>query len=147
MIGGHFSIDAKIASSVPQGSVLGPLLFLIYKNNIPNCVQNSVCRLFADDCITYKQIRSCHDSSHDYVLLCTVFHKLVPMTLQNKFSMSPSKKYKSNLYVIFARTRKKQFSITIKGVSLWNSLHNFVKLSSSLRIYEINLTKSFLGKY
>ena len=57
-----------------------------------------------------------------------VFHKLVPLTLQNKFSMSSSKKYKNNFYVMFARTRK-QFSITIKGVSLWNSLHNFIKLS------------------
>ena len=61
--------------------------------------------------------------------------------------MSSGKKYKNNFYVMFARTRRKQFSITIKGVSLWNSLHHFVKLSSSLRMYEINLKKSFLCKY
>ena len=64
-----------------------------------------------------------------------VFHKLVPLTLQNKFSMSSSKKYKNNIYVMLARTKRKQFSITIKGVSLSNSLNsivliieNFVKL-------------------
>ena len=67
-----------------------------------------------------------------------VFHKLVPLTLQNKFSMSSSKKYENNSYVMFARTRRKQFSITIMGVSLWNSLYNFMKLSS-LRIDKINL--------
>ena len=76
-----------------------------------------------------------------------VFRKLVPLTLQNKFSMSSSKKYQNNFYVMFARTRRKQFSITIKGVSLWNSLNNIVKLSSSLRIFKINFKKSFLCKY
>ena len=54
VIDGHFSIEAKITSGVPQGSVLGPL---------PNCVQNYVCHLFADDCIIYQRIRSCQDSN------------------------------------------------------------------------------------
>ena len=76
-----------------------------------------------------------------------VFHNVVPLTLQNKFSMSSSKKYKNNFYVTFARTRRKQFSIKIKGVSLWNSLNNIVKLSSSLRILKINFKKSSLCKY
>ena len=32
-------------------------------NDLTNCVQNSVCRLFVDDCFPYQRIRSCHDSN------------------------------------------------------------------------------------
>ena len=63
VIDGHFSIDAKITSGVPHGSVLGPLIFLMCINDLPNCVQNSVCRLFADDCILCQRIRPCQDNN------------------------------------------------------------------------------------
>ena len=63
VIDGHFSIDIKILSGVPQGSVLNPFLFLIYINDLSTCIQDSVCHLFADDCILYRQIRSLDDSN------------------------------------------------------------------------------------
>jgi hypothetical protein len=43
-----FSDWAKVSSGVPQGSVLGPILFLIFINSLPNEI-NSFCNMFADD--------------------------------------------------------------------------------------------------
>ena len=48
-------------SGVPQGTVLGPLLFLTYINDLPNNINSSI-RLFADDCVLYREIKNEIDS-------------------------------------------------------------------------------------
>ena len=58
---GSISKLANVTSGVPQGSVLGPLFFLLFINDLPESVHSS-CRLFADDCLLYRQIHTTHDA-------------------------------------------------------------------------------------
>ena len=60
MVEGEFSDSCSVDSGVPQGTVLGPLLFLCHINDLPNCVKSTV-RLFADDCLLYRTIRTIRD--------------------------------------------------------------------------------------
>ena len=60
VLDGTTSTRCSVSSGVPQGTVLGPLLFLVYINDMPSCIQ-SPARLFADDCLVYKKIRSADD--------------------------------------------------------------------------------------
>ena len=48
-----------VLSGVPQGTVLGPLLFLLHINEMPSVVDpHNQCRLFADDCLLYRVVDS-----------------------------------------------------------------------------------------
>ena len=58
---GYFSGWFQVLSGVPQGSVLGPLLFLLFVNELPSWIVNSM-RMFADDTKVWAYIRSTEDS-------------------------------------------------------------------------------------
>ena len=61
VLDGIKSDPASVSSGVPQGTVLGPLLFLVYINDLPECVHSEV-RMFADDCLLYRHINSQSDA-------------------------------------------------------------------------------------
>ena len=54
-VSGKFSNWTDVISGVPQGSVLGPILFLIYINDLPETI-NSFVKIFADDTKIYQNV-------------------------------------------------------------------------------------------
>jgi len=62
VIRGKASAWCLVLSGVPQGSVLGPLLFLLYVNDIPSRMKCNI-KMFADDTkiwkVIFKELDSC----------------------------------------------------------------------------------------
>ena len=53
---GATSRHLPVTSSVPQGSILGPALFLLYANTLPDVITESQVVVFADDTKIYKEV-------------------------------------------------------------------------------------------
>ena len=63
VIDNTFSSLTSVTSGIPQGTILGPTLFLIYIIDIIDNIHYSNKRLFADDIILYKQVSSVNDAN------------------------------------------------------------------------------------
>jgi len=77
---GSISKWLKVLSGVPQGSILGPLLFLLFVNEFPNWTMNEM-KMFADDKKLWTKVTSAEDSISlhmdlDSLQACSVEWKL-----------------------------------------------------------------------
>ena len=64
VLNGSYSDYSSIKSGVPQGSVLGPLLFLVYINDLERNVKTNI-KLFADDTMLFSIVKNLEISAND----------------------------------------------------------------------------------
>ena len=87
VVNGSKSYPAKVESGVPQGTVLGPILFLIYINDLHKCINHSVMSHFADDTRILKAIGLTSDVS----LLQDDLQKTIDWSTTNKMVLNEDK--------------------------------------------------------
>ena len=63
-VGSDFSEPSKVLSVIPQGSILGPVLFTIFINDLPEGI-DSFCKIFADDTKVYNTIKNANIIQED----------------------------------------------------------------------------------
>ena len=105
VVNGHSSSTSTITCGVPQGTVLGPLLFLLYINDIPNSVKHSLTKLFADDSnlfIISNSLRNLFDTAN--------------IELSNLTQWI----YANKLYINYAKTNYMLFCPKLKPVSSYD---------------------------
>ena len=83
-IDNEFSKPATLSCGVPQGSILGPLLFLLYINDMPRCLSKATLYLYADDSCLVFQSKSV-DSINE--VLNNEFAALYDWFVDNKLSI------------------------------------------------------------
>ena len=103
-----------MVSGVPQGTVLGPLLFLHHINDLPSVVSSKV-RRFADDCLIYRNIKT----KEDQIALQNI------LTLLENWSNTWSMRFnaaKCNIMRVSRTRRPKLFNYSLIGLVLNYSL-------------------------
>ena len=115
---------------MPQGSILGPLLFLLFINDLPNCTNKLKFILFADDT---NILYSTDDYSSLSISLNNELQKVSKWFNANKLTLNTDK---SN-YILFHTVKQKQ---------KYNSLENMILKINNTLIERVYCTK-FLGVY
>ena len=111
-----YSSSYDVEYGTPQGSCLGPLLFLIFTNDLYRNLENCHAILFADDTTIYKGHRN-----RNYLRWCieTDLNKLTDWFQANKLTVNISK----TVFMSFGTKNEKLESIELSGETIHHSKH------------------------
>ena len=94
IVGEGESKSSPVISGIPQGSILGPILFTIYINDLPDCISGP-CKIFADDTKLYNYSNNSHHLQEDLERVEEWSHKW-----QLHFNITSSKHQSSRRFVV-----------------------------------------------
>lgn len=122
VLNGYKSHWSFIPSGVPQGSLLGPLLFIIFVNDIKHCFIHSRILLFADDMKILKVVNDISDAK----LLQDDLHRFDSYCARNKLDLNISKCY--------VMTFSRKYTTIDVGYTLRNQIINRVENTRDLGV-------------
>lgn len=136
-INGKHSEKEKVSCGVPQGSILGPLLFLVFINDLPLALQSFVSStdLYADD-TTFYDIQT--DKSLLSNNLQSALHLLQDWCKENGMLLNTDK-----TKVMFLTSRQKRATLSDKGLTLIYDGVN-LELSSNEKVLGINIDENLI---
>ena len=138
VLDGSCSASAPVKSGVPQGTVMGPIMFLIYINDIVDNISSPI-RLFADDCLLYRVIQSETDTADLQSDLDTLAHW--SHIWQMEFNISKcivinctrAHTVISNTYVLQGQTLQSKLDHPYLGLTISNTMqwsHHITNISN-----------------
>ena len=114
-VGNALSCSKHVSVGFPRGSILGPLLFLIYVNDLPQCLRQCDLTLFADDTVVYTLAK---DAAILEAQLNVDLRQISKWFLVNRLTLNESK----CKFVLFGSTQKlksfQNFSLCINDSQL-----------------------------
>ena len=128
-LNGHTSDHLKISCGVPQGSVLGPLLFLIPINDLPNVSKFLTFFLSADDTNIYFKL---HDLIHLQKILNRELRKAKKWLDANRLALNVEKiqreKYVKFLGVLLDENLSRRYHINELSKKLYRTIGIFYRI-------------------
>ena len=109
-VGDDESNKLEMLCGEPQGSTLGPLLFLLYINDISNCSAKLTFRIFADDTSVFY---SCKNINELEIVMNEEVQALLKYCAINKLSVN----FKKTSFIIFRSPKRKHIKIHLKNIT------------------------------